>query len=240
MVGPSGETTLSTRGRSAKVNLNLTSYKTVSFSAEHLDNFQVNAGVSSRVMKKVTNLIRTEAGRKAVPAYCRTHVSEKNKSLDSFYDTKIDMFDVEGETKKEKKPIVYTDFQAILEKVVEKRNIIGSPIVKLMADGGQGFLKLCATIIPPNYSPELDRSLTEEELFDSKEFPDFDLAYSKRTLYKDGGTVGKKGRLTSVKRLILICIVHQVKEFYSNMKILFDLCQVNKVSFKFVADFKLI
>ena len=143
-------------------------------------------------MKKVTNLIRTEAGRKAVPAYYRTHVSEKNKSLDSFYDTKIDMFDVEGETKKEKRPIVYTDFQAILEKVVEERNIIGSPIVKLMADGGQGFLKLCATIIPPNYSPELDRSLTEEELFDSKKFPDFDLAYSREHFIKMEEQLAKK------------------------------------------------
>lgn len=62
----------------------------------------------------------------------------------------------------------------------------------------------------------------------------------KRQVYSEGGSSGKKAKLTSVHRLILLCIVPQVKETYENMKILFYLTKINNISFKFVCDFKLL
>ncbi len=32
-----------------------------------------------------------------------------------------------------------------------------------MADGGQGFLKICGIFLPENYHPQLDRAVTSEE-----------------------------------------------------------------------------
>ena len=37
----------------------------------------------------------------------------------------------------------------------------------------------------------------------------------------------------------MLCCVPEVKESYENMKILFELTQLNKIPYKFVADFKL-
>lgn len=50
----------------------------------------------------------------------------------------------------------------------------------------------------------------------------------------------KKRKLSSVYRLILLCIVPQIKETYKNVKLLFELTKINNIPFKFVADFKLL
>lgn len=59
----------------------------------------------------------------------------------------------------------------------------------------------------------------------------------KRTLYSEGGTLSKKAKLTSVNRLILLCVVSQSKESNDNMKLLFDFTKINNIPFKFVSDF---
>ena len=75
----------------------------------------------------------------------------------------------------------------------------GKPSIKIMADGGQGFLKICATILPENYSPDLDRGLTDEELNLEEDFADLNSPVKKRALYENGGTVGQKAKLTEVR-----------------------------------------
>lgn len=44
----------------------------------------------------------------------------------------------------------------------------------------------------------------------------------------------------SVKRIVLLCVVPDIKETYENVKILFNLIKIKNISFKFVADFKLL
>ena len=107
-----------------------------------------------------------------------------------------------------------------------------------MADGGQGFLKICGIFLPENYHPELDRVVTSEEK-EAMEVDDNE-HIKKRTLFKDGGTASKAGKLTGVNRMIMLCIVPDVAETYDNMKILFDLIKINNIPFKFIADYKLI
>lgn len=43
-----------------------------------------------------------------------------------------------------------------------------------------------------------------------------------------------------MKRLIMLCIVPDVKESYANLKILLDLTKINDIPFKFISDFKLL
>ena len=116
---------------------------------------------------------------------------------------------------------------------------MGIPSVKIMADGGQGFLKICASIYPENFSPELDRALTEDELEMKEEFSALNSPAKKRSLYENGGMACQKGKLNGVHRLIMLAIVPKVKETYENMKVLFDLIQINGISFNFVSNFKL-
>lgn len=104
-----------------------------------------------------------------------------------------------------------------------------------MADGGQGFFKICMSVLPHNYSSDLDcmdDDSTEESDYSKSE---------KRTKYSDGGTSSKTRKLSSVHRAILLYYCpYSVKETYQNIKHLFELTSINNIPFKFVSDFKLI
>lgn len=108
-----------------------------------------------------------------------------------------------------------------------------------MADGGQGFLKICGIFMPENYNPQFDRVVTTDEEESMEDDNGGEPVKSKRSLYKDGGTAAKTRKITGVNRMIMLCTVPEVAETYDNMKILFDLIQINRIPFKFIADFKL-
>lgn len=207
------------------------------FSTESLDNFQVNTGASSRQMKKVTNFLRSNAGKHSVPAYYNTtHVNENSKKLENVYQSGIFEFEVGQKTNvKEKRPVVWADSEELLQAVLKARNVNDGVEIKVMADGGQGFFKISMTVLPKNYSPELDCSINDSESDDDSNFPK-----KKRSTYAEGGSVGKDAKLTSVNKLIMLCIVPEIKESYENIEILFNLTNINNIPFKFVSDFKII
>ena len=93
-----------------------------------------------------------------------------------------------------------------------------------MADGGQGFFKICLSVIPEDDA---------EQLTEPREY-----LKQERSLYKDGGTFSKYSKITGVNRLIMLCCVPDVQETYDNIKTLFDMTQLNNIPFKFVSDFK--
>lgn len=75
-----------------------------------------------------------------------------------------------------------------------------------MADGGQGFFKVCMTILPEGYVS--DPALAADIL---------------------PGKKMKVDKLTSVHKLIMLCIVPQIKESYENVQKLFDLIKINDI-----------
>lgn len=242
------EMTLKTGGRNARVVLNPVCKNPVFFSEDKLDNFVANTGLlliniivliikimivslgmTLNQMEKVTNFIRTTAGKKSVPPYYRHHASKKAKVLEDVYQCGAYDFDVEKMPEKEKRPVVYADADDLLNVVLEARNQHGEIVIKLMADGGKGFFKISMTILPKDYSQETSDS-------DIEEIP----PKKKRTTYEEGGTLGKKANLNGVNRLIMLCVVPNIKETYDNVKILWDLMNLNKIPFKFVSDYKLL
>lgn len=85
-------------------------------------------------MRKISNLLRFNVGRKSIPKNYYQHISQKSKALKDIYK-------------------VYADAEVLLNSVMEKINLEGNSIVKVMANGGQGFLKISLIIIlPENYS----------------------------------------------------------------------------------------
>ena len=70
-------------------------------------------------------------------------MSEKSKSLDFVYKTKILDFDTEDKRGKEKRPVIYANAEELVEAALDKRNLEGNYVInyviKVMADGGQGF-----------------------------------------------------------------------------------------------------
>ena len=155
------------------------------------------------------------------------HASNKGKILEGLYKKGTFEFDVEKTNLEEKRPVVYADAEELVEAVVSERSLIGNHIIKVMADGSQGIFKICFSILPENYlESELDSSSDDDDV--------------QRKLYSEGGSISHEAKPTSVKKVILLCIVPKIKESYENIKRLFDLNQINNIPFKFSSDFKLI
>ena len=224
---------LSTRGSKMKVIINPSAKKDTIFTEESLDNFRVNLGLSQTKMIEATNFLRSHAGKFSVPKHYKEHMKEKSKLLEDLYRSSQHSFECDG-GKQELRPVVYADAQELVKAVIEERNFEGIVCIKLMADGGQGFFKISLSVFQENYSATLDRNVNDSE---GNNVP---LENSKRkSKYWEGGSLGKKGKLLSVKRVLLLCIVPKIKETYSNVRFLFELTEVN-ISFKFVCDFKLL
>ena len=81
------------------------------------------------------------------------------------------------------------------------------------------FLKLSMSVFPKDHEYDHEISLQ-----------------AKRRCYSD---IRDRASLTGSKRLIMLAIVPEVKETHSNMKIIFDLVELNNIPFIFLTDFKL-
>lgn len=226
------EVELSTKGSKLRVTINQTKPKEILFSEESLDNVRVNLGFSSKEMKKVTNYLRSNVGKNSVPAHYAKHMSKKSKILKDVYKLETLEFECKGK-KKCKRPVVFADAEELLDAVVVERKFEGDVLVKVMADGGQGFFKISMSIFPENYSANPESKTCDSD----DESPIND---KKRTLYSQGGTLAKRARLLSVKRVVILGIVPDISETYENVKLLFDKIRINNISFKFVSDFKLL
>lgn len=117
--------------------------------------------------------------------------------------------------------VFYAIANDLLQAVIEKRGLYCDCQIKIMADGGQGFFKICLSVWSEDYLEDSDLN-------------------KKRTLYSEGGSCSKTAKLTGVNKLILLCIVPQIKETYNNVKLLFNLVEINDIVFRFVCDLKLL
>ena len=54
--------------------------------------------------------------------------------------------------------VVWADSDQSLNKILKERCEDGNILIKVMADGGQDFSKICLTVISENYSDELNES----------------------------------------------------------------------------------
>lgn len=239
--------TLSSGGRKRKLNIGKKE-ETTTFSLKKLDEYKVEAGCSARSMKKLTKFIRSSAGRKSVPVGYEKHLSEKSKELDYLYKVDSLEFDVTPQKNdkiqnkknvviREKRPVVWADTEKLIETIIDKRKIIGNYEVKVMADGGQSFFKICASIFPENYldSECDDNSDNDENTGEEKDDFEIGLSLPKKLKPSD-----EKKSLLGVCKLFLLCIVPQIKETYANLKLLFDLIKLNEIYCKFVSDFKVV
>ena len=124
-------------------------------------------------------------------------VTKVGQILAELYKVEFHSFE-DGYGGKEVRPVVYADAEKLVAAITEARSYLGIVFVKVMADGGQGFLKICITVLPENYNPDLDRAATEEDEL-LAEGEDNLPNPGKRSTYKEGGGIGTC-KLTSVKK----------------------------------------
>ena len=93
--------------------------------------------MSLNAMKKVTNFIRANVSKKAVPVGITKHMLEHSKILRDIYKLDSAEFDIDAGGIKEKRPIVYLNASELLDAIIEKQKMIGNVYIKLMVDGGR-------------------------------------------------------------------------------------------------------
>ncbi|CAH0552740.1 unnamed protein product [Brassicogethes aeneus] len=174
---------LATKGLRERLTVNSKVKKDVKFSSGGLYHYQVASGTSTNQIKLLTNCIRCCAGRKSVAVRYKKNLST---ALEPLYKINEFEFEIEGkyaDNKKAKRPVVWCDAEDILNEVIERRNETGNVALKVMADGGQGFFKICLTIMPENYNPD------ENTIHENEEDEGDSITEKKRTLYSQGGSM---------------------------------------------------
>lgn len=142
-------------------------------------------------MRKLTKLIHKEVGRKGTPSSYREICSENSNTSSKYYNTCQFEFDIEKSNLKQMRHVVYANAEELVNAVVDKRNLIVFYQIKIMADGGQGFFKICFSILP-------ESMMTFDEFCDSEKEEE-PATKRKRLLYlKDDP---QKAKVTSVKRV---------------------------------------
>ncbi|CAH0554824.1 unnamed protein product [Brassicogethes aeneus] len=208
---------LATLGRPSRIAINPPPHaqKEIKFSYEKLSQFQKTTCLSNNKMELVTNFVRTCAGKKSVSSNFREKLREESKTLEPFYKCAELEFDVSDCKEKQKRKVIYADAESILEAVITHRQLIGSPKIKVMADGGQGFFKICLSVFQSEDETKVGRSV-----------------------YSEGGKISKGFKFTGVKKILILCIVPEIQETFENLKLLFSVIKINNISFKFVSDLK--
>ena len=116
-----------TFGKDTRLSINMKEQKKVEFTEQQLDNYQANTTTSGNGMIKLSNFLRSTAGRNSVPKFYKNHVSKKAKSLEELYNVEIFDFDTDkkGDVQS-KRSVVYADAEELLESVLERRNVLGN------------------------------------------------------------------------------------------------------------------
>ena len=178
-------------------------------------------------MRKLDSFLRYSAGRKSVPSHYKNHMKVKSQSLEGAFKLDIIQFEVRNDMKEER-PVVWGDAEEPVDAVFDNRNFVGDYVIKIMADGGQGFFKICLPIFPPSTE---SKDSSEESLFDN-------IPAKKKKI--DPGNVKVESSLIGVKKLIMLCVVLDIKATHENIKMLFDLTKINNISFKFSSNLKVL
>ena len=151
---------------------------------------------------------------------------------DYFYETKA-MFDVKKEDKNGKKFIVREEKTVVLAKnvaelaiFIQQQRNIKNPLMKIGLDSGQEFMKITLSIQETKVPSQND---------DDEGAVGGAAAGSGTSGGADGGAAPD-----SVKRIIIIAIVHELSETYENAKTLLDMLDIESISYAISSDLKLI
>ena len=122
-------------------------------SLEGMANIQVDMNLSTRRTYQLAHEIRQKMGsRKAVEPGLKATLYEKHHQLDTFFEIRSLQFQKQNEYFNEQ-AIICNNVEGLIDKIIKYRGILSdSSIIKIGADGGRGFLKICITIFDKSQS----------------------------------------------------------------------------------------
>ena len=219
---------------SVTIGANQKSFNKTRFSAENLIKLQTAFNLSDRTTLGIAGAMRVVNGRNSVEPNIQSKLVERNHRYDDLFEIKT--LEMKQKVKKGEENnnkdldqsgcrtvfrtgVVCSDPDRLVQtKIAEEGLNVHKALVKVGLDGGQGMLKVAATV----------------EEFDKENFePD------KKFSYKNG-PVFKQFKDGSVKKLVPLAVFPNVSETYYNVKIILDQMDVEEIEYTVSADIKML
>ena len=187
--------TLQTLGPN-KLKVNQSTVKKELFSTDDISVMQKDLQLSTRQTFALAQDIRAASGsRKCIESEMKMKIMHKNHELDDFFEHRmLDYKVLNKETKSEETisqhTIVCSNLASLVDKIIEKRKLNNSAMIRIGLDGGGGFIKLVLSVFELNSIDKVKRT------------------FSLATKFKDSG----------VKKAFIAAIVPEITENYFNMK----------------------
>lgn len=208
----SNEVKLQTRGPSQLPIKIRTDGKTSQLTSSDMSSLQLAMGISNKQMRlTLIPFIRNVMGRAAVQTRTDIFLQNRDKMLEDFFEYTTMDFETGS------KPIVYcNDVPTLIDYICRVRNLDPTHPdfkVKLGVDGGGAFMKFCLSIFSVDNDSKPRRRSKMESSF----------------------------RNSSVKKIIIICIIPELQETHSNVRKVMELLNFTNldIKFTFAMDFKL-
>ena len=182
---------------------------------------QTEAGLSDRQVGKVFKNLRLKFGHKIIESGVREALIADKAMFDKYFSADLVQFK-ENDGSFMTRPVVYcssiTDFAY---KLMELRSLEpGDVKLKVGLDKGRGHLKMVLSM----YNPREVMRIKGEG----------------RVTMDMGIGSGQEDSLLGRKKIMILAIVPDIPENYHNLQILYDLTQVNSVSYQQTGDLKAI
>ena len=169
-------------------------------------------------MKIVVGGIRADLGKASVPKHYRAHVSNTINLLGSFFN--CEKLPLVAETNNGipsqilDRWLVYAEICPLVMNIIKQTHKTdASHHLKVMADTGQGFLKVAVSIL--------------------SEYQKNDFDTHKRSSYTEGGVLAKAEKDSGVNKIILVACCAEVSEHYENFKMTFEKIKLNNLFTRF-------
>lgn len=207
------------RGRPMNVviNPNNTSDKSL-ISIDKVAEIQNELNLSFRATKGMVSSLRSATKKqKLFESNLEKKLLAKNHIVDKYFEFKMINFvytKAEVQTQAPQITVYCNNVESFINSVMEKRKV-NKAHLKFGIDGGNGFLKLCCSVV---------------ELLDDEDKNSSLKTNKKLKIFKDSG----------VKKLLILAIAASTQENYDNVSKLWSLLEMNKFKGTFAADLKLI
>ena len=196
--------------------------------ATEVHKWQTLGGFSNAQMKTNMQVLRQLKGRDTFESNTLTALSIMDKELAPFFNWTECKMDSDKKAERENgakvdRIVVFAEkFPELVHYLCSKRgwHVMTEIFKKVGMDGGGGFMKICLNLI--RVQNELSSPAKSKT----------------RQTYQDG-LCTNKFKDNGVRKLIILAIVQGVQETHYNMKVLFDLLGITKISFSACSDMKM-
>lgn len=183
-------------------------------STDSLITIQQTTKLSNNKMRQLATVInKTTPTGSGVEPYFQSKFSSAGKELVGFFQSKKELFETRNGSK-QRDVIFCSDLEGMMTLIAKQRSSsMFELFVKVCLDNGGNFFKVCLQLVDQE---EIGRYPQQSSMFNHK-----------------------KKLSTGINKLLIIAIAEDIKENYSNLSIILNLLELDKIKFVVASDLKI-